>query len=270
MDPNRPGQPHQPDQPDRPDHPDRAYPLRLEGHLQPDLSRWLWLVKWILAIPHFIVLWILWFVLLVLTVVAGIVVLFTGRYPAPIFGFTEGVLRWSWRVAFYALVLGCDKYPPFKFESDPNYPADLSIDYPRRLSRGLVLVKWWLLAIPHYLVLAVFSGRTVTIGSHGHGWGSWPGGGAEYGYGRVGPGLIGLLVLFAAISLLFRRVYPGGIFDFMMGMERWGYRVSAYVLLLRDEYPPFRLDQGGDDPGGPAEATDRPARTDEPPPARPA
>ncbi|MGW0227145.1 DUF4389 domain-containing protein [Actinopolymorpha singaporensis] len=115
--PNQPDRPYHSDRPD-PDHadqPHRRHPLRIEGHLQPELSRWLWPVKWIPAIPHFVTLWILWLITLVLTVVAGIAVLFTGRYPPQIFGFTEGVLRWSWRVAFYALVLGCDKYPPFRF-----------------------------------------------------------------------------------------------------------------------------------------------------------
>ena len=78
-----------------------AYPVRIEGELQPGLSRWLWVVKWLLAIPHFIVLVFLWLTLFVLTVVAFFAILFTGRYPRGIFDFNVGVLRWTWRVGFY-------------------------------------------------------------------------------------------------------------------------------------------------------------------------
>ena len=139
--------------------PQAAFPLRLTGELDPDVGRWQWLFKWLLAIPHFVVLFFLWIGFVLSTVVAGFAILFTGRYPRRIFDFNVGVLRWSWRVGFYSYsALGTDKYPPFSLADDPAYPARLEVDYPEQLSRGLVLVKWWLLAIPQYLIVAIFTG----------------------------------------------------------------------------------------------------------------
>jgi hypothetical protein len=201
-----------------------AYPVQLEGELEPGLSRWLWLVKWLLLIPHFIVLAFLWAALVVTTIVAFFAILFTERYPPSLFGFGVGVLRWTWRVSWYGYGgLGTDRYPPFTLQ-DVDYPARLQIPYPERLSRGLVLVKWWLLAIPHYLVIGFFLGG---------GW--W-----WYQEWR-GPGLIGLLVLFVAVVLLVRQRYPRDLYELVLGMDRWVARVAAYALLMRDEYPPFRL-----------------------------
>jgi len=197
-----------------------SYPASITGELVPELSRWLWLVKWFLLIPHIIVLAFLWTALFVLTVIAFFAILFTGKYPRGIFDFNLGVLRWSWRVGFYSYnALGTDRYPPFSLKEEADYPATLQIEYPERLSRGLVLVKWWLLAIPHFLLLALLSG----------------------GIGARTPGVSGLLVLFAGVVMLFGRRYPTEMYDLVMGINRWTIRVAAYALLMTDEYPPFSL-----------------------------
>jgi hypothetical protein len=219
--------------------PPPVYPVRLSAELDPEVSRGLWLVKGLLAIPHFVILFFLGIAFAVTTVVAGFGILFTGRYPRRIFNFNVGVLRWSWRVCFYSYsALGTDRYPPFTLGEAPDYPARLEIAYPERLSRGLVLVKWWLLAIPHYLVIAIFTGGA---------WAVWTGSGSSWADATFG-GLIGVLVLFAGVALLFTGRYPAALYDFILGMNRWVFRVLAYATLMTDDYPPFRLDVGGEEP----------------------
>ncbi|MFF4585401.1 DUF4389 domain-containing protein [Streptomyces sp. NPDC001388] len=207
--------------------PDR--PVRVTARLDAPLSRWLWLVKWILIIPHCIVLFFLWIAFTVVSVIAFFAILFTERYPRGLFDFNLGVLRWTWRVAFYSYgTLATDRYPPFSLGEEPDYPARLDIAYPERLSRGLVLVKWWLLAIPHYIVVGFF------VGGWHLGW--WDG------------GLVALLTVIAAVILTFTEKYPRDLFDLVTGLNRWVLRVAAYTSLMTDVYPPFRLDMGGTEP----------------------
>jgi hypothetical protein len=234
------------------------YPVRVRGDLDPSLSRWQWLVKWILAIPHYFVLFFLHIAYFVVTVIAFFAILFTGKYPRGLFDFNVGVLRWRWRVIFYALyALGTDKYPPFSLQPNSEYPADLEVDYPEHLHRGLVLIKWWLLAIPHYLVLTAFYyggmrfmgyyGGMGFMGHRGHHWS-----GHHWSSAHVSVPLICILLLIAVVALLFTARYPKGLYDFVIGINRWAIRVRAYASLMRDEYPPFRLDMGSREPEPPA------------------
>ncbi len=205
-------------------------PVRLNARLDEHLSPGLWLVKWLLAIPHVIVLFFLWIAFVVVSIVALVAILITGRYSRPLFDFNLGVLRWSWRVGYYAYgALGTDQYPPFSLGEHPDYPATLDIAYPEQLSRGLVLVKWWLLAIPHYIVVAFFVGGEAQ-GSH---WNA---------------GLILVLAVIAGFILLFTGRYPTPVFNLVVGLNRWVFRVTAYAALMTDTYPPFRLDQGANEP----------------------
>ena len=199
----------------------QTYPVTITGELSMPPDRGWWLIKWLLAIPHYFILVFLWIAFIVVWIIAFFNILFTGKFPRGLFDFNVGVLRWSWRVGFYSYeALGTDKYPPFTLKS-VDYPADLQVEYPEKLSRGLALVKWWLLAIPHYIIVAVFQGA----------------GGKE----RAWPGLVFILAIIAAVVLLFTGKYPESIFKLVIGLNRWSYRVCAYAALMTDQYPPFRL-----------------------------
>ena len=185
-----------------------GYPLRYDVEYPEELSRWLIFVKWLLAIPHFIILYALSVAAGVVGFIAFFAILFTRRYPRGLFDFVVNVNRWGANVgAYYGLFR--DEYPPFSWEPG-EYAVTYEVDYPEELNRWLPLIKW-LLAIPHIIVLL----------------------------------FLFIAVYFAYIiawfAILFTRRFPRGLFDFIVGVYRWNYRVSAYTALLRDEYPPFSL-----------------------------
>ena len=189
------------------------YPVTIRGELTEPLNRWLFLVKWLLIIPHAVVLAFLFIAVIVAWVIALFAILFTGRYPRSLFDFIVGVMRWAWRVGFYSYsALATDRYPPFSLAKDDDYPADLDVEYPERLSQGLVLIKWWLLAIPHYLIVGILTDSLLVI-----------------------------LVLVAAVVNLFTGKYLTDIWEIVMGINRWSLRVTGYALLMTDEYPPFNF-----------------------------
>jgi hypothetical protein len=199
--------------------PTDGFPMTFVAELTEPLSPALWLVKWFLLIPHFVALAFLWCGFAMSWVISLFAILFTGRYPRGLFDYNVGVLRWTWRVAFYSYdALGTDQYPPFTLRAG-GYPADLDVRYPERLSPGLALVKWWLLAIPHYIVIGVIQG----------------------GSGFYEFGLTFILTIFAGVTLLFTGRYPRDLFQLIVGLNRWSFRVLAYVALMTDVYPPFRL-----------------------------
>jgi len=186
-----------------------GYPLRFDIEYPEQLSRWLIFVKWLLAIPHFLILYALSAVANVITFIAFFAILFTGRYPRGLFDFVVNIYRWQENVfAYYGLFR--DEYPPFSWEAG-KYPVTFEVDYPESLSRWLIFVKW-LLAIPHIIVL--FFLYIVAL-------------------------VVWVIVWFA---ILFTGRFPRGLFDFLVGVSRWGLRVNAYAfLLMRDDYPPFSL-----------------------------
>ena len=212
------------------------YPVQLEGELDETTSRWLWIIKWLLLIPQIVVLVVLYLGLIFSWIFTFFAILITGRYPRGLFEYNVGVLRWGWRVSFYGFgVFGTDKYPPFSLEDKPDYPARLDVAFPENLNRWLVLVKWFL-AIPHLIVVGILVGGSSSA-TEQNGWSS---------NGSIG--LITILALVAVVVLAFNARYPREIFDLLLGLHRWIFRVYAYMLLMTDTYPPFRLDTGGGEP----------------------
>ncbi|MEV4347508.1 DUF4389 domain-containing protein [Actinoplanes sp. NPDC049596] len=208
------------------------FPLQVEARRDPSPSRWLWLVKWLLLIPHYIVLLVLWTGLVVLTLVAYLAVLFTGRYPESIRAYNLGVLRWTWRVGYYGYqALGTDQYPPFTLADVPDHPARVHLEPSGPPPRWLPLVAW-LFAVPHLVILGALTGA---------------------GTRREGApvSVIGTALLIAGVALLFTGKYPRGLHDLLVGVARWNLRVAAYLTLLTPTYPPFRLDQGETEPEPP-------------------
>jgi hypothetical protein len=144
--------------------------------------------------------------------VAGplLMILFRQKYPRWWFDWNRELLRFSMRVHTY-LVLMSDTYP----STDEQQWVQLEMEYPNveaDLSRGMPLVKW-LLVIPHYFVL-LFLGIAAAV-----------------------------CVIIAWFAILFTGRYPKSLFDFVLGVQRWGLRVVAYAfLLITDKYPPFSLE----------------------------
>lgn len=229
-----------------------SYPARLGIEAPLEVKNWRPLVHWLLAIPHYLVLYALRILRQVLTIIAFFTVLFTKKIPESIFNMIVMTRRYGWRVTSYVLFMR-ESYPPFSFtatqQDDGIDPAWLSIDYPQELNRWLVLVKWWLLAIPHYIVL-LFLG--------------------------IGAAVVALISVFA---VLFTGKYPEGMRSFLIGVSRWQLRVYSYAGLLRDEYPPFSLEDGspaatpaatmGGAPPAPARAEGEPPAVPPPPPPPP-
>jgi hypothetical protein len=182
--------------------------LEFEVDYPESLSRWKIFVKWLLAIPHFIVLYIFGIVAGIALIISWFAILITGKYPRGLWDFMLLYLRWSANVYAYSVTLQRDEYPPF---GDAAYPVHLKLEYPQGLSRWLIFVKW-LLVIPHAIVLYL-----LLIAAS-------------------------VAIFIAWFAILITGSYPRGLFDFVTGVGRWLLRVSAYTYLMTDRYPPFSLD----------------------------
>ncbi len=190
--------------------PSGAYEVRVEAERQDEYHRFLPLVKWLLAFPHYLVLIVLGIGALFAHLIAFFAVLFTGRYPRGLFDYVVGVMRWGWRVGAYVYLL-TDDYPPFTLDDDPSYPAQLEIDYPEHVDRWRPLVHW-LLIIPYYFV------ATILV-------------------------YVAMIVAFIGIFvIMFTKELPEGMFKLILIPARWSFRAQAYAYFLVTRYPPFEWD----------------------------
>jgi hypothetical protein len=172
------------------------------------------LIRYILLIPHIVVLYFVTLIAYILYFLATFGILFTGKYPRGMFNFVVGFMRWSANVGAYLNSL-IDKYPPFSTEAQ-EYPVSLEVDYPETSSRLLnfpilgITIKE-LLLIPHLIVL-IFLFVAVFV-----------------------------VVFIAKFAILFSGSFPEGMHRFVVGVTRWQMRISAYMLGLTDKYPPFSM-----------------------------
>ena len=191
-----------------------AYPATFDLDAPLELARWRPFVQWFLAIPQEVIAYFLSLVAQAITFIAFFFILFTKKYPESLFNVVTMTYRYQYRVYSYAAFLR-EPYPPFTFDTVPRDPggdpARLSVEYPLELNRWAPLYKW-ILAIPHYIVLAILFLAA------------------------------GIIVFISAFIVLFTGKWNDGMRKFVVGVMRWSLRVNAYVLLLRDEYPPFSLE----------------------------
>jgi uncharacterized protein DUF4389 len=183
------------------------YPAGLEITYPPELNRWLPLVKWLLAIPHYIVLFFVGVGAFFVAVFAFFAVLFTGRWPRGAFDYLVGTLRWTYRVTAYVYLM-TDPYPPFTLADDPAYPVRVNVEYPEHIANWRPLVQW-LLVIPYLIVAGVLT---------------W---------------LTGILAVVAFFTVLFTKKIPRELFELMVPGLRWHLRGTAYAAFMTERYPPF-------------------------------
>jgi hypothetical protein len=184
------------------------YPVTLDIDRQDQYARFMPLIKWLLAIPHYIVLFFLFIGAAIAIIISWFAVVITRRYPRGLFNYVVGVYRWYYRVGAYVSLM-TDRYPPFTLQDQPDYPVDFDIDYPEE-----GVARWrpffaGILIIPY----AIAAAALLVI--------------AE---------VVLILVFF---TILFAKRFPEGMFNLVVVAFRWVARTNAYQNWLVTKYPPF-------------------------------
>jgi hypothetical protein len=192
-----------------------SYPIDLGIEVPDRIARWRPVVQWFLAIPLFIIAYVLRLVAGVCAFIGWFAALFTGNLPAGLGDLIAGYYRYMWRTYSYSWFLR-EKYPPlgpaFGYDDPGDDPAWFQVQRPERLSRLAVLFRF-ILVIPQLIV--VFLLLLVTY----------------------------VAVLIAWFAVVFTGRWPEGLRNFVVAASRWALRVDAWYWLLADPYPPFSLDE---------------------------
>ena len=187
--------------------PSAPYPVITEFDRQEEYSRFMPIIKNLLLLPHWFVLFFIYIGAFFAIVGSWFAVLFTGKYPPGIHRFLTGTYRWTTRVSAYGFLM-TDRYPPFSFDHDDAYPARFDIAYTEQIARWRPLVHW-LLAIPYAIVAGVLMMLAYVI------------------------------TIIAFFTILFTKNFPQGMFDFNVVAIRWQNRAAGYELWMTERYPPW-------------------------------
>jgi hypothetical protein len=187
--------------------PSAPHAVIAEFDRQEEYSRFLPIIKNLLLLPHWFVLCFIWIGAFFALVGSWFAVLFTGKFPEGIHRFVTGTYRWTMRVSAYGLLM-TDRYPPFSFDHDDEYPTRLDIAYTEEIARWRPLVNW-LLAIPYAIVAGVLM-------------------------------MLAYVITFIAFfTILFTKNFPAGMFDFNVVALRWQTRANVYTYWMTEKYPPW-------------------------------
>jgi hypothetical protein len=187
------------------------YQVDVDAQLLPEYSRFMPLIKWLIVIPHYVVLFFLGIGAAFVAFIAFFATLFTARYPEGMWNYMYGVQRWAMRVIAYTMLI-TDKYPPFTLQETPEDTIQLKAEYPERVSRWRPFFAW-LIVIP-YMIVASLIFMVAQICS-----------------------------FFAFFTILFTKRIPEGLFNVIRNGFTWYMRANFYSYWMSVEYPPFEWDE---------------------------
>lgn len=173
----------------------------------PRLSRLLIFIKWLLILPHALILWLYGTLMSIVTFIAFFAILITGRYPADLWNIAWGYVRWNARVGVYTGLLR-DEYPPF---GEAPYPLDLRLERPEQQSRLQLFVRW-VAIIPLALWMSLI--------------GLW----------------LAILMIAAFFMILIGGNISENVFAQIVAINRYALKIEVYMALLTDTWPGFSLD----------------------------
>jgi len=188
-----------------------GYPVDVDAQLLPEYSRFMPLIKWLILIPHYVVLFFLAIGAMFVGFIAFFATLFTAKYPEGMWNYMVGVHRWAMRVMAYNFFI-TDTYPPFTLQETPEDTIQLVAEYPERVSRWRPLFAW-IIVIPYAIVASLI----YTVAS--------------------------ICSFFAFFTILFTKHIPAGLFNVIRNGFTWNIRAGFYSYWMSTEYPPFEWDE---------------------------